>query len=270
MTPRKKRVNISLIGGLGNNLFQISLSRYLEDIGFTVKFDLSMSKDLQFSRFKYFQLEDYVESRVIKISRFLPGPGGSHPILAKMTRIGSGARSCILDLSAAGNLILPDIEFKLLIGYWQRLQYTAKLVEDLRRQVKEENRTVVQVISVHVRRGDMLNTNDVLPDEFYRKAIKQAHETLGPLKIRVITDDPEYCQNILNLGFDFEVFSSKNIDLDFHLLRESSCLVLSRSTFSWWAARLSDAIVFFPSPWDKSTPDSEHLIIPETWIPIRN
>jgi hypothetical protein len=111
-------------------------------------------------------------------------------------------------------------------------------------------------VGVHVRRGDY---NDVLPTSYYRDAVASLVSPTRP-HVVVCSDDIAWCR--ANLRFDprWNVTWSpwtRGID-DFATLVQCPALVMSNSTFSWWAAWLGahPRGVIMPWPWFGS---------PEAW-----
>ena len=119
----KKKVTIYFVGGLGNNLFQISLGQYLEESGIKVRFDLSINRKFDYSKFDYFQLTNYLKRRIIRYSRYFPAPNGRYPRLARLIRF-KAKNEFFFDFSSLGLLITSNSVPNSLIGYWQRLLYT--------------------------------------------------------------------------------------------------------------------------------------------------
>lgn len=268
MKKNEKIVVIYLIGGLGNKLFQIALAKYLETFNYVVRFDLSASKYFSPKSLRYFQLEHYVQARVLQMTRFFPSPLGKFPNFAKLLRFRFNNTKS--DLSSLGFLISDELESSSLIGYWQRLLYTDKLTKDFKELPKKMIAfSNEKYLCIHVRRGDMLNTNDVLNDSYYINAVREVFSYHGFMKIIVVTDDSNYCSTNLGLNYSFEVSSSDNPIDDFKIMVNANILILSRSTFSWWAARLSNAIVYYPSPWNVTQDFDDALIIPNSWYPVK-
>lgn len=100
-------------------------------------------------------------------------------------------------------------------------------------------------IGVHIRRGDFKKGNPITPTSFFIQGIlfirQQARKNLP---VTLFTDaDPEEIRDVLTL--DNVQLAPKQPDiLDMLQMSKSRVLILSRSsTFSYWAAFLSDAIV---------------------------
>jgi hypothetical protein len=109
-------------------------------------------------------------------------------------------------------------------------------------------------ISIHVRRGDFKINNPVTPEAFFVDTIRCIREiTAHELSVSVFTDGKdEEVEKILALANTHLVKTGADI-IDILLMSKSQFLVLSQSSsFSYWSAFLSDAILFKPhNDWQK-------------------
>jgi hypothetical protein len=136
-------------------------------------------------------------------------------------------------------------------------------------------------IAVHIRRGDyLLNQNSfigALSVDYYRNAISLILERLAgaqsKVPIWVFSDDPALVKDEFSEHLDHSfrfVDPPKNSDPaeSMFLMSMARALVISNSTFSWWAAALGDPeLVVAPSKWFRDYEDPEGLI-PEDWIKV--
>ena len=103
-------------------------------------------------------------------------------------------------------------------------------------------------ISVHIRRGDFKFGNPITPNEYFINGIKIIRETLQcnwPVTVFTDAQDQEI-QDVLNLPNMHLAANNPDI-LDILLLSKSKIMLLSQSsTFSYWGAFLSDALVIIP------------------------
>lgn len=103
-------------------------------------------------------------------------------------------------------------------------------------------------IGIHIRRGDFKLGNPITPDAFFLNCIHFIRATINRnLRVTVFTDAaPEELKEILALEKVVLARNKPDI-LDILEMSRSRILVLSQSsTFSYWAAFLSDAIVIRP------------------------
>jgi hypothetical protein len=83
----------------------------------------------------------------------------------------------------------------------------------------------------------------------------------------VVTNDRDWCRRNLDLGRPYEILSTGSALDDMRTLATSDFLVISRSTFSWWAAAVSAAKVVVPDPWFPEMPgDGNGDMLPAKWL----
>lgn len=119
---------------------------------------------------------------------------------------------------------------------------------------------------LHIRRGDLLTQEQgfqpVLPVSYYRDAI----ELLGVDEVVVFSDDPDWCRDELPSLLGVKVYTESTSLLrphgpdyrrapasdwtDLWLMSYGNPLVISNSTYAWWAAWLGQAErVLYPGTW---------------------
>jgi glycosyl transferase family 11 len=124
--------------------------------------------------------------------------------------------------------------------------------------------------AVHVRRGDY--TADplisarfgVCSAEYYLDAIRG----VAPERVLIVSDDPHWCERLLNTSIDktVQVVGPGSKYRDLAILARADELVLSNSTFSWWGAKLSGAArVTCPDPWNEESSAFGHSL-PAEWL----
>ncbi|MEJ7820857.1 MAG: alpha-1,2-fucosyltransferase [Chitinophagaceae bacterium] len=110
------------------------------------------------------------------------------------------------------------------------------------------------VISIHIRRGDFTLGNQTTSLSHFINGINLVREVLNyNLPVTVFSDaEKEEIADIFNLPEVFPAEKKPDI-LDILLMSKSKVLMLSQSsTFSYWGAFLSDAIVIIPkNDWQK-------------------
>lgn len=136
----------------------------------------------------------------------------------------------------------------------------------------ELNNYPVTEIAVHIRRGDFKMGNPVTPESFFIDCIKQVRSVCGKeWEVTVFTDaENDEIQNVLALT-GVSLAKPKPDILDILLMSKSKVIVLSQSsTFSYWAAFLSNAVVLKPAnDWQNEIRSQEiNAVTPEIrWIP---
>ncbi len=128
------------------------------------------------------------------------------------------------------------------------------------RVMEEFNGCLKPEIAVHVRRGDFKYANHITSEEYFIGIIQAIRNTTGEnLKVTIFTDGGEHeISKLLRLS-NTEVANNKFDITDILQMSQSRYLLLSRdSSFSYWAAFLSEAVVIMHSgDWQKRIkPDS--------------
>lgn len=104
------------------------------------------------------------------------------------------------------------------------------------------------LIGIHIRRGDFKLGNQTTSLEYFITGIKTIRATAGKcIKVTVFTDADEHELRELMLLPEITLAENKPDILDILLLSRSKVIMLSKSsTFGYWAAFLSDAIIVRP------------------------
>lgn len=123
-------------------------------------------------------------------------------------------------------------------------------------QIQQDN-----AVCVHIRRGDYLLPQykqlQVCDEAYYREAMKQARKTLKNPVFYVFStghEDLEWVRQNYNLGENVHYVDLDNPDYEeLRLMMHCKHFIISNSTFSWWAAVLSNAApdkqVWCPATW---------------------
>ena len=233
---------VGLLGGLGNQLFQYSFGRWLQlQTGLPTQFDLSAFR----SRPDYLGLAALGLSlgETAKWLNHLPYPGGRYPRTARTIRTFAGPRTLWREVDLRA---LPTpLQLKApawYYGYWQAPSVVAETIGALR---LESLPALAQApvpstrIAMHVRRGDMVAQQSSLDAGYYRVALDRlirANDLPSSEEVTVFSDDPAWCKEHLEIRAQYAPAQSAANDL--LSLSRHEFLVLSGSTFSWWAANL--------------------------------
>lgn len=119
-----------------------------------------------------------------------------------------------------------------------------------------------RVVVVHARRTDYLKSqhnidfHGPLTAEYYRKALERIQTNVSNPVFLLCSDDPTYWTTILSevpalLTHPFHILNEPSEVATLTLLQQFSHFVLANSTFSWWAAWLSESprCVIAPAKW---------------------
>lgn len=283
-------VSVELIGGLGNQMFQIAACiAYAKRHGLEYHIPLKTANthssepyfthltnpnwDEQAPKF-YYQEQNFHYTEI---------PPARHIIA---TSIWPGS---YIDNSLKTNIILR--------GYFQSYKYfedqkeeviKAFDISDYRHRFPHRYRYA----AIHVRRGDYLKyptKHPVVTDEYLKKSICRIFKECGKRGFHFYSDDILWCMHFIDgydypdfLNFSFEkipIVKEELVEIndkaieDLKNMLRAEHVIMSNSTFSWWAAYLNinpSKIVIYPATWfgpDYADKDTKDLCPPE-WIKI--
>jgi hypothetical protein len=272
--PRPGREVVALRGGLGNQLFQFSYAQYLGRGGMPVNFDLSCARHGRPDIFDIPLIGAQARRMAIPVTHLMPSPAGRLTALGTLSRKAMRPGRIVLDHSPQGTEPAGHGEPAWWFGYWQRLSYAEAVIPALRTALdlvppaRDAVRGRPAVARLHVRRGDYAGNAMELPADWYRRAVDLVYASGSPaIETEVVTNDATWCEKNLDLGRRFRVRPTATPIEDLRTLARSDYLVISRSTFSWWAAAVSDAAVIAPDPWfPHLSGEAGGDLIPRTWL----
>ena len=243
-------IKVQYGGRLGNNMFQYCFGRILaEKLGYELIASPIMGFDETNQKVNGKRVEGY------------PPKLGFHEV----------------DIDNLLSLDPPQPIF--LDGFYQRYEYYKGHKEKIKKWLQIDNYDVGQSdkdIIIHMRLGDNVTTLDpenpfIMPFAYYEKALQNT--TYDRL---FICSDPETIDSKYIKQFEkYNPIILKGVTLtDFRSLKSFKKIIISQSTFSWWAAFLSDADeVFFPLPekgtarlineWSDGRPDIDLVVSDE-------
>ena len=269
---------VALLGGLGNQLFQVAFGQWLETrTGRELAYDVSFHRAGEPDVLRIPGIGDDVSARLLRGTRRWPTADGRVAPLGRAIRRLRGPRRIVSDYSGPGPEHPAIDAAAWWFGYWQRLEYAQPMVGRLAEALElEDARKPEGLVGVHVRRTDMLTRGTVVPEEWFAEALARLEPRLLAARVRVWSDDPEWCRAELDLGG--AVRGRRLTGRRYGTCGKwLSCrvLLISRSTFSWWAANLAanrGARVAYPAPWWPGTPALDRTRFPQSgcqsrWAP---
>lgn len=182
-----------------------------------------------------------------------------------------------------GQITYNKGENLLLHGYYQSEKYFInnkdfiinlfKPTDEIKEQILNIIPNVKDSISIHIRRGDYLNSPSYHPQQsidYYSSAIN----LLGVDKNYLIfSDGLDDIKNMFNFIPNKQFINLGKDYLDLYAMSMCEHNIICNSTFGWWGAYLNEnknKKVIAPNTW--FGPSSSHLsssdIIPEDWIKI--
>lgn len=99
-------------------------------------------------------------------------------------------------------------------------------------------------IVVHVRLGDYVAYKTAIAVDYYTNVLDTIHTGR---RVYVVSDEPDHPALAVFDKYD-TIYHSMPALSDFRFMVAAKTLIINTSTFSWWAAFLSDAQVFAPLP----------------------
>ncbi len=229
-----KTLKIWLMGGFGNQLFQINTGAYLIHQGHTVTFVTNLiEKGFVTEKILKWKIhEDTLRSKLLNL-RSARHPHLLPALLAKAPMLTSVA--CFYHSAIDENSLSRHI-----FGYFQDPEFNADLWFDVDYGFITPITLPPHDTVVHLRFTDANNFSDNL--DYYSEAISK----LGKAKLFVCTDDREYASNFLrrNSVTDFIISHGSLVD-DFGAMVQAKDLVVAPSSFSWWAAKLNKSLASY-------------------------
>lgn len=151
-------------------------------------------------------------------------------------------------------------DFQLTINIWS--DYALEVKKAIEKEMS---------VAIHVRRGDYLDNPslNVCTLDYYKKAMQYISSSVSNPIFIIFSNDIDYCRNNMHIENALYVHndnSDKGVLADFTLMRLCKHHIISNSTFSWWAAYLSEEsenhLVVCPNKWsnDDSIPLSSFLL----------
>ena len=186
---------------------------------------------------------------------------------------------------------LRDRRYSYYSGYWMSPKYFESCREEVLETFEfpdfdsEENVKFAKMlalptsVSIHIRRGDYVNAKsfkDICTLDYYKKAIKEARNSIDNPIFFIFSNDQEWCmENLKEVLNDSEVYfinhnRGNNSFRDMQLMSIARCNILANSSFSWWGAYLNtrrDKIVFVPNHWVNILDDKDAYT--DEWIKIK-
>lgn len=258
-------VSVKLIGGLANNMFQLSCAH-----AYAKRYDkIIIIDDSVLGAHK--NIENY-KTNILSNINFIKSKNFSDFKVYNETTFHYAE--------------IPQLDNNVLLsGYFQSEKYFKDYEQEIRQlfsfpiewiQTMQNKHTSIlqdeKICSIHVRRGDYLTLPDHHPAvslNYIMKAVRQFPEEY---KFIVFSDDQEWCKK--NLMGDKFIFTEPQTDVeDLWLMTQCKNNIIANSSFSWWGAWLNpnpDKKVIAPTKWfGKSYANNNTIdLIPETWTQI--
>ena len=281
-----------LKGGLGNQLFQYALGRYLS-IAKNTNLQLDTSS-YKIDTLREYRLESFnIAATASDHLGFFATDGRTRHLNKIIQAIRKLFSKHFQIIKEKGFSFDPDIlncsDQAYLDGFWQSEKYFAPiaktLIEDLSLKIPLNGKSLELAqqiqdtisISLHVRRGDYVSNptttayHGVCSVEWYQDAAKYVGSKVYQPTFFVFSDDYEWAKS--NLEFDAPtIFIDPSPEgqecIDMHLMALCKHNVIANSSFSWWGAWLNrnpNKIVVAPKNWFLAGPKNTNDLIPTSW-----
>jgi hypothetical protein len=283
-------VNVTVMGGIGNQMFQYAAARALA---------LRTGADLVLDVSWYLDSRDVVMPRAFCLDRLPIAARIDRGIALRPRRVSKLMRGAVRRMAARRVAHLEEAHFHFdarivsarppvrLKGYFQSERYFADAASQIRAELTPPPATGPAAllarhiedavsVSLHVRRTDYVEDGAARiyrtcgPD-YYAAAVAELAERVGPLEVFVFSDDIGWAQVNLDLGQPATFVSDGHIGDLGELWLMSRCRhhIIANSTFSWWGAWLNsrpDKLVIAPRQWFRDETFDTTDLLPETWL----
>ena len=287
-------ITIHLMGGLGNQLFQI-FTAISYGMNSRIKTIFPLSKNLSTG----IERPTYWDSFLSRLSIFTAGVERNNPTNEELY-----SWIKIRENGFHYQIIPPIQQNFMLFGYWQSYLYFEKFKDTIFRflQIEQMKETITDEfsqyfsgdninISMHFRLGDYkLNpeSHPILPKEYYYNALKTITNKITGGNIAVLyfcePEDNDVVLEIIEFlkpTFNVTFLKVEDTIQDWKQLLMMSCCnynIIANSSFSWWGAYMNhneSKIVCYPSVWFGkkiigNIPHDEYIkdLCPREWLRV--
>ena len=275
-------IHIPLMGGLGNQLFQFSIGLYLNKVlNLKPLFSLA-GLQVKTNTTRKYQLYDLLDKGSLSsLNRLHFALIRSIAVIVPSIFVIENGPS-----DTPVNRVTPNT--KLLVGYFQRHTYVDSVKTEMlsalssssvfSRIIPSERK---DEIAVHIRYGDYLQdpatkqAHGLSSMSYYVQAVNVLRSKHIYKRIVIYSDDSEqalsdFVSEFGESDIDVIAFNGANEFDDLRGMATSAGIVISNSSFSWWAAWIGHntigSSVIAPKPWFSTPSDADTNLLCEGWI----
>ncbi len=280
-------LEVKLIGGLGNQMFQYAYAKVLELNGYDVVLDISsyatyiLHGGYQLDKYNIsLNVIDKKENKTMQKIRNKFGVKSSNILEEASLRYDSGYLSPKEGMQIHGYFQSEKYFLKirkiLLQDFFIRSSlsiYTVKIECEIKQSKKS--------CSLHIRRGDYINNKETATVHgscslsYYYRAMKEIEKEDGEVNYFIFSDDIAWVAKYLKVtnAIYIESQEEKIPHEDIYLMSLCTHNIIANSSFSWWGAWLnnnSNKMVIAPKKWflDKRLLEQSGDIVCKSWIRI--
>lgn len=270
-------ITIRLLGGLGNQLFQVAAGAWLQDRrGLSVRWDASWFDDPASGD----------SARHLEVASLLR-PGELLRLPTKVAKLVYSTKNpWLVRESGPGHEVLPAISRgrAWVEGYFQRYSYPAEVLTHLTARLApvlavHAPAKPMDAIGVHIRLGDYVANpttrahHGVTPSAYFAKAVRTLQDELGLERVVVFTDSPAMVVDsyLDRLGPTAQLAPAGSAWVDMATMASCRGLVISNSSLSWWAGFMGERVlnrtasVIAPTPWLGAPGPADRLMPGPRW-----
>lgn len=282
----RKYAIVEIKGGLGNQVFQYSFGKYLENTGFRVLYNLAFfktSKNSDNVTEREFLLKE-LSCEVDEASKFIQKLSDTFNYLINSRKVKSffpfinkyiyqylKEKDYDKDLEYKNYLIINYFD-----GYWQnninhlKTQKESLLnIFDIGNQDTESLNN--DAVLIHVRRQDYLKLGINLPENYYKNSINLLKKELKEFEFDIFTDDKDWVLN-QSIFSDFRNIYGEDND-PIKSFKKMLCykhFIIANSTYSYLAAffgEKKDSKVLMPYRW--SVKKNKNFLTDNSWEKVQ-
>lgn len=287
-----KETYILVDGGLGNQLFQYSFGTAVSELTQDVKVHLDDTMFRLRRKDRSFLLSHLLGGFDVKAA-----PRWTVPVLylkkrfaVRLLRSLGFVADPVESFEEATQAILSNRR-SYVHGYWQAAALAAQALPRLREVLLSRYGAAVEACcmandvdlerdaALHIRRGDYLASRHTrmiyytCTESYYLSALAELKKTSGIRKVQIFSDDIEWCRRVFR-GEEYSyVTFAGDLLTEFALLASFRNIVISNSTFSWWAAFCNlhkDKHVIAPEVWQRGLHTRDTQLFVPGWRYVNN
>jgi len=269
-----------LLGGLGNQMFQYAIGRYL-----SLKYNVELKLDTELLLWRSTD-PNYVPGGVYRnydldIFKNINAEVGNFKGGMKIIEPHFHFYPNILD-------ILDNNKDVYLEGYWQTYKYFESISDIIKKDFTFKNKLSgssenlmkeiqnTNSVLINVRRTDYLNKNfhGIMGNEYIMKGVDIIKSKIDDPHYFIFSDDIKWCEENIkldNMTIVDHSHKGDRFDFYFQLMIECKHFIIPNSSFGWWAAWLNkdnEKIVIAPIKWFNNDYMNTNDLIPQNWIRI--